>query len=51
MKMNITWDQVLNREKEIIKDHRRRRGLLMMEQLEMINHYENEIINSNRKLS
>ena len=51
MKMNIAWDQALNHGKEIIRDHRRRRGLLRKKQLEMINQYNDDTLSICRKLS
>ena len=51
MKTNIAWNQSLNHGKKIIRDCRRRRGLIRKEQLEMINKYDDEIISSIRELS
>ena len=39
-------EQKVQLEKEIIKDYRRRRGMLRKEQLKLMNQYYEEIINS-----
>ena len=46
MGINTAWEQELHHGKEIIRDHRRRRGILRKEQLELMNQYDEEIINS-----
>ena len=43
-------EQSVQHEKVIIKDHRRRRGILRKEQLELINQYDEEIINNITKV-
>ena len=49
--MIIDWKQASDHEKEIVKDYRRRKGLLRKKQLEMINQLDYEIICSNGALS
>ena len=50
MGINISLEQELYHGKEIIRDHRRRRGVLRKEQLKLINQYDDEIINYIREL-
>ena len=45
MGINTDDEQELQYGKEIIRDHRRRRGILRKEQLELMNQYDEEIIN------
>ena len=43
-------EQKVQHEKEIIKDHRRRRGILRKEQLELMNQYDEEILDNIKKI-
>ena len=43
MGINTDYEQELQQGKEIIRYHRRRRGILRKEQLELINQYDEEI--------
>ena len=44
-------EQKVQHEKQIIKDHRKRRGILRKEQLELMNQYDEEMINSIIKIN